>query len=135
MRGDSNKLCQAAISLPSTLNPQPVPLNLPTFTPHPKPLTLHTAPMLGSYLRLIDSCITQLKAQGPSRTCNESKEEGDTTPMLSPHSSASRTLNTSQSANLQPSTLKPQPSTLNPQPEPLNPSTSTPHPQPLTLGR
>jgi len=29
----------------------------------------------GSYLRLIDSCITQLKAQGPSRTCKESKEE------------------------------------------------------------
>jgi len=28
-----------------------------------------------TYLRLIDSCITQLKAQGPSRTCNESKEE------------------------------------------------------------
>ena len=28
----------------------------------------------GSYLRLIDSCITQLKAQGHSRTCNESKE-------------------------------------------------------------
>ena len=27
------------------------------------------------YLRLIDFCITQLKAQGPSRTCNESKEE------------------------------------------------------------
>ena len=27
------------------------------------------------YLRLIDSCITQLKAQGPSRTCTESKEE------------------------------------------------------------
>ena len=27
------------------------------------------------YLRLIDSCITQLKAQGPSRTCNESNEE------------------------------------------------------------
>jgi len=24
---------------------------------------------------LIDSCITQLKAQGPSRTCNESNEE------------------------------------------------------------
>ena len=23
----------------------------------------------------IDSCITQLKAQGPSRSCNESKEE------------------------------------------------------------
>ena len=29
----------------------------------------------GSYLRLIDCCITQLKAQRPSRTCNESKEE------------------------------------------------------------
>jgi len=29
----------------------------------------------GSYLRLMDSCITQLKAQGPSRTCNESNEE------------------------------------------------------------
>jgi len=29
----------------------------------------------GSHLRLIDSCITQLKAQGPSRTCNVSKEE------------------------------------------------------------
>ena len=29
----------------------------------------------GSYLRLIDSCITQRKAQGRSRTCNESKEE------------------------------------------------------------
>jgi len=31
------------------------------------------------YLRRIDSCITQLKAQGPSRTCNESKEEEDLT--------------------------------------------------------
>jgi len=29
----------------------------------------------GSSLRLIDSCITQHKAQGPSRTCNASKEE------------------------------------------------------------
>jgi len=29
----------------------------------------------GSYLRRIHSCITQLKAEGPSRTCNESKEE------------------------------------------------------------
>ena len=29
----------------------------------------------GSYLRLVDSCITQLKAQGPSRVCNEIKEE------------------------------------------------------------
>ena len=29
----------------------------------------------GSYLRLIDSCSTHFKAQGPSRTCNESKKE------------------------------------------------------------
>ena len=29
----------------------------------------------GSYLRLIDSCITQLKAPGSSRTCHGSKEE------------------------------------------------------------
>ena len=29
----------------------------------------------GSYLRLIDSCVTQLKAQGPFSTCNERKEE------------------------------------------------------------
>jgi len=30
---------------------------------------------LSSCLRLIDSGITQLKAQGPSRTCNESNKE------------------------------------------------------------
>ena len=29
----------------------------------------------GSYVSLRDSCITQLKAQGPSRTCKASKEE------------------------------------------------------------
>ena len=29
----------------------------------------------GSYLRLIDFCITQLEAQGPSSTCNENEEE------------------------------------------------------------
>jgi len=29
----------------------------------------------GSYVRPIDCSITQLKAQGPSGTCNESKEE------------------------------------------------------------
>jgi len=34
----------------------------------------------GAYLRLIDSCITQLKAQGPSRTCYESKEEAEKHP-------------------------------------------------------
>jgi len=34
----------------------------------------------GSCLRLIDSCITQLKAQGPARTCNESEEEEEHLP-------------------------------------------------------
>ena len=34
----------------------------------------------GSYLGLIDSCITQLKAQGYSRTCNGSKEEEEAVP-------------------------------------------------------
>ena len=29
----------------------------------------------GPYLRRIDSCIPQLKAQGPSRTCDQSKEK------------------------------------------------------------
>ena len=29
----------------------------------------------GSYLRIIDACITQLKAHGPSRICNESAEQ------------------------------------------------------------
>ena len=29
----------------------------------------------GSYLRLIDCCTNELKAQGPSRTCNESQKE------------------------------------------------------------
>jgi len=37
--------------------------------------TLQKGSEAGSYLRLIDSCITLLKAQGPSRACNESKEE------------------------------------------------------------
>ena len=35
----------------------------------------HFAAFWCSNLRLIDSCITLLKAQGPSRPCNESKEE------------------------------------------------------------
>ena len=33
---------------------------------------------VGSYVRLIDSCITQLKAQEPSRTCESNEaEEGE----------------------------------------------------------
>jgi len=35
-----------------------------------------------SHLRLIYSCITQLKAQGPSRTCNESKEKEEALPTV-----------------------------------------------------
>jgi len=38
----------------------------------PTPFTLLDE---GSYLRLIDSCITQITAQGPARTCNESEED------------------------------------------------------------
>jgi len=38
-------------------------------------------------LRLIDFCITQLKAQGPSRTCNESKEEAEGSPSRRAHNS------------------------------------------------
>ena len=34
----------------------------------------------GSYLRLKDSCTTQLKAHGPSMTCNESNEEEEDYP-------------------------------------------------------
>ena len=40
-----------------------------------KKVTPRGTPGSSSYLRLIDSCITQLKAQGPFRTCNESTEE------------------------------------------------------------
>ena len=36
---------------------------------------LNLSVTFGSYVRLIDSYITQLEAQGPSRTCNESQEE------------------------------------------------------------
>ena len=38
------------------------------------PTEMSSGSEAGSYLRPIDSRITQLKAQGPSRTCNESKE-------------------------------------------------------------
>jgi len=47
-----------------------------TMTPPNTPaLGVTNGTEAGSHLRRIDSCITQLKAQGPSRTCNESKEE------------------------------------------------------------
>ena len=44
-------------------------------SPFAAQLCVFSAVEAGSYLRLIDSCITQLKAQGAARTCNESKEE------------------------------------------------------------
>jgi len=54
-----------------TLPHQPLP-----FSDHPpRPLLAPTSNSKPPYLRLIHSCITQLKSQGPSRTCNESKEE------------------------------------------------------------
>ena len=51
----------------------------------------HCRGKLVSYLRLIDSCITQLKAQGPSRTCNEGKEEEEAS--LTPSSSTTVMVN------------------------------------------
>ena len=42
--------------------------------------TISGNPDAVSYLRLIDSCITQLQAPGPCRTCNESKEEEEGIP-------------------------------------------------------
>jgi len=35
----------------------------------------------GSYSRLINSCFTQLQAQGPTRTCNENKEQDEEVPV------------------------------------------------------
>jgi len=59
------------------LKPQ-LPLSSEILTPwtlDPTFYTIHQPPFAA--VRLIDSCITQLKAQGPSRTCSESKEEGE----------------------------------------------------------
>ena len=54
----------------------------PTYGPHFK--INHFTEMCcgdeaGSYLRLMDSCITQLKAQGTSRTSNEKKKKREYT--------------------------------------------------------
>ena len=40
-----------------------------------QPLEVCSGSKAGSYLRLIDSCITRLKAQGPGRTCYDRKGE------------------------------------------------------------
>ena len=62
---------------------------------------LGTRTEAGWYLRLIDSCITQLEAQGPCRTCNESKEEDGPVPRRTP----------------KPQTRNPKPETRNLKPE------------------
>ena len=50
----------------------PLGLRAPLPLPSPFPPLRHWH---AAGLRLIDSCTTQRKAQGPSRTCNESKKE------------------------------------------------------------
>ena len=55
-----------------------VPANLPQVSnvePHTRLLPFQAHRLLHHHFRFIDSCITQLKAQGPSRTCDESEEE------------------------------------------------------------
>jgi len=93
----------------------------------------------GSYLRLIDSCVTQLKAPGPSRTCNECKEEDQRSqrprpPARPPLSECS----VPESLSPKPQALHPKP--LNPEsntskirtPEPLHPQLINPNPRPRT---
>ena len=114
----------------------------------------------GSYVRLIDACMTQLKAQGPSRTCNESKDEEEEfrrpTSLPSAQSSCSEVVSIALApigciasslkrttpgslwqrawlGGLSPLTLNPTPSTLHPKPYTLNPTPSTLHPKPYTL--
>ena len=77
---------------------------------------------VGSYLRLIDSCITQLKAQGPSRTCNESKEEEEEEQAPDPSSprcgarAVAHALSSRPAPHPTPSTLHPTPHALHPTP-------------------
>ena len=63
----SRKKCSRSADCTPACSPASTRLNLRTTT-------LQQCAVV-PYLRLIDSCITQLEAQGPSRTCNESKEE------------------------------------------------------------
>jgi len=52
---------------------------------HEPDMTKATKVIPSAGLRLIDSCITQLKAQGPTRTCNESREEEGVRPWTGVH--------------------------------------------------
>ena len=94
-----------------------------------------------SYVRLIDSCVTDLKAQRPSRTCNASKaeEEEEHPHQLKiglphgcvPYSNGSFSLHRHHT----PCPLDPWLSTLIPRPSTPNPKPQTPdsQPQPSTL--
>ena len=68
-------MCASCSVLYFTCNPSRAVSEVPTELPTHTCGVMCCGTEAGSYLRLIDSCITQLKAQGPSRTCNESKEE------------------------------------------------------------
>ena len=89
----------------------------------------------GSYLRLIDSRITQLKAQGPSMTCNESKKEEEDRVRTRPPSQTYMMPALRRASDFTvrgPSTLNLTPYTLHPAPYALTPYTL--HPNPDTLG-
>jgi len=90
----------------------------------------------GSYCRLIDSCITRLKEQGPSRTSNESKEvspewqvkfDGRTRAL---RESEDFEQFTAAAAELQ--LVNPKPETRNPESETRNPKPETRNPKPET---
>jgi len=86
---------QKPIALTTALSKQPTPYTSLVW------IDLCSGSEAGSYLRLIDSCITQLKDQGPSRTCDEGNKEedgatcsrpGTTTPSVSVASPVARQL-------------------------------------------
>jgi len=88
----------------------------------------------GSYLRLIDSCITQLKAQGPSRTSNESPEEEEVGCRVQTwYAPRPRTLMCVSTLHPTLYTLHPTPYTLHPTPSTLHPTLYTLHPTPYIL--
>ena len=80
----------------------------------------------GSYLRLIDSCITQLKAQGPSRTCDESKEEEEDLAVHPASHLLHRTHTRKEGMDHLRSSNRPPP---RPPPSPRNPPRSPPPPR------
>ena len=74
---------------------------------------------VGSYLRLMDSCITQSKAQGTFWTCNDSKEEEE-------RMTIGHLIETMLGK------VHPTPYTLRPTPYTLHPTPYAPHPTPLS---